>query len=148
MEPTLSIQWQKPSQHDELYFNNIPVKKVTETKHLGMTLDEKLSFKSHLDTKISKANQELAVMKHIKKWVPFPTLVNYYKMWIRPHLEYGDVVFDKADKFRTEHNLVFSPTRSNDDFCVEKKHVSCTYVENLQHKAIILNHQKWVCTWT
>ena len=45
-------------------------------------------------------------------------LVNYYKMWIRPHLEYGDVVFDKADKFRTEHNLVFGPTRSNDDFCV------------------------------
>ena len=91
----VEIQFSKkriPSQHDELYFNNIPVKKVTETKHLGMTLDEKLSFKSHFETKISKANQELAVMKHIKKWVPFSTLVNYYKMWIRPHLEYGDVV--------------------------------------------------------
>ena len=134
----VEIQFSKkriPSQHDELYFNNIPVKKVTETKHLGMTLDEKLSFKSHFETKISKANQELAVMKHIKKWVPFSTLVNYYKMWIRPHLEYGDVVFDKADKFRTEHNLVFGPTRSNDDFCVA--------LESIQYQAARIATWAW-----
>ena len=67
----VEIQFSKkrtPSQHNELYFNNIPVKKVMETKHLGMTLDKKLTFKSHFETKISKANQELAVMKHIKKF--------------------------------------------------------------------------------
>ena len=74
-------------------------------------------------------------MKHIKKWVPFSTLVNYYKMWIRPHLEYGDVVFDKADKFRTEHNLVFGPTRSNDDFCVD--------LESIQYQAARIATGAW-----
>ena len=37
----------KPTQLNELTFNNIPVKKVSETKHLGMSLDSKLVYYSH-----------------------------------------------------------------------------------------------------
>ena len=33
---------------DPLIFNEIPVKSVNESKHLGMILDKKLNFESHL----------------------------------------------------------------------------------------------------
>ena len=34
--------------HPDIFFNNIPVKKVEEHKHLGIILDSKLSFSSHI----------------------------------------------------------------------------------------------------
>ena len=57
----------KHSQLDPLTFNGIPVKKVSETKHLGMILDSRLSFNSHLDEKLARARLGLGVMKQIKK---------------------------------------------------------------------------------
>ena len=68
-----------PTRHDELSFNGIPVKKVKETKHLGMVLDEKLSLTSHIGDKITKAKKELGGMKHITKWVPFLPLLHTTK---------------------------------------------------------------------
>ena len=97
-----------PTQHGDLIFGEIPVKKVQETKHLGMILDVKLSFVSHIENKLTKAKQELGIMKQVKRIVTPHTLEQYYKMWVRPHLEYGDLVFDKADQARVNSGLIFS----------------------------------------
>ena len=43
--------------YESLYFNGIPVKRVNETKHLGMILDSKLSFEKHLEDKFAKTNR-------------------------------------------------------------------------------------------
>ena len=125
-----------PTRHDELSFNGIPVKKVKETRHLGMILDEKLKFSSHVSDKITKAKKELGVMKHIKKWVPFFTLVTYYKMWIRPHLEYADLVFDKASHNRILNNQIFNLSRSKDAICVD--------LESIQYQAARIATGAWM----
>ena len=88
-----------------LLFNNIPVKTVSETKHLGMVLDSKLSFDSHMNEKLTKANQGLGIMKHLKKWVPHNTLEVIYKMYVRPHLDYGDIVYDSSDACNTPNSI-------------------------------------------
>ena len=49
-----------------LVFNNIPVKLVKETKHLGMILDSELSFASHFEGKLAKSRQGLGLMKQLK----------------------------------------------------------------------------------
>ena len=38
--------------HPEIRFNNIPVMKVSEHKHLGVILDSKLSFSAHINAAI------------------------------------------------------------------------------------------------
>ena len=38
----------KPTSHPTLYFNNSPVASAPLQKHLGLILDEKLSFAHHL----------------------------------------------------------------------------------------------------
>ena len=78
-----------------LTFNNIPVKRDIETKHLGMMLDSKLYFESHIEGingKISKSRQGLGVMKQIKKYVSPRVLANNYFAYVRPHLDYGDLI--------------------------------------------------------
>ena len=56
-----------------------------------MTLDCKLSFNEHIDTKLAKARQGLGIMKQLKKWVACTVLESIYKLYVRPHLDYGDM---------------------------------------------------------
>ena len=68
-----------PTIFDDLSFHGIPVKKVGETKHLGLILHNKLLFESHLDKKIKKAKQGVGLMKQIYPHVPLFTLEIYIK---------------------------------------------------------------------
>ena len=68
VEVIFSNKGQKTN-YPPLVFNGIPVKLVEETKHLGMILDSKLNFQSHLSEKIAEANSGLRVMIQLKKWV-------------------------------------------------------------------------------
>ena len=43
--------------HPPLFFNGTVMPKVNEQKHLGLTLDSKLSFERHLNEKIMKAKK-------------------------------------------------------------------------------------------
>ena len=46
----------KPN-HPPLYFNGVMIDSVGEHKHIGLTLDEKLTFQSHIKESIKKANR-------------------------------------------------------------------------------------------
>ena len=115
-----------------LTFNNIPVKRVYETKHLGLILDNKLNFSSHLNDKISKAKTSLGVMKQIKKWVDMKTLENVYKLYVRPHLEYGDLVFDSHDMNKP---MIFNLLNPKDDISKE--------IESIQYQAARIVSGAW-----
>ena len=59
-----------------------------------MILDSKLNFKCHLNEKISKANKGIGIIKRLYNFVPRATLVNIYKTFVSPHLDYEDVIYD------------------------------------------------------
>ena len=76
-----------------MLFNNIPVKRVTEHKHLGIILDSKLSFSAHIKSAISKTRMCIGLLKCLSKYLPRHTLNELYKLYVRPHLDYGDVIY-------------------------------------------------------
>lgn len=120
-----------PSQFETLMFNNIPVKQAVETKHLGMILDSKLNFKKHISEKLAKANQGLGVMKQLSKWVPSHTLQQIFKLYTRPHLDYGDILYDISDLSKT---MVFPPITS----CQLMEEI-----EKIQYKAALIVTGAW-----
>ena len=79
--------------HPVIHFNNIPVEKVNEHKHLGIILDPKLSFSAHIKTAISKSRKGIGLLKCFSKYLPRSTLNELYKLHVRPHLDYGDVIY-------------------------------------------------------
>ena len=87
--------------HPKLNFNNSPVVQGTCQKHLGLYLDEKLNFSHHIKEKISKAYRGIGVIKKLQNFLPRQSLLTIYKSFIRPHLDYGDVVYDQP------HNETF-----------------------------------------
>ena len=85
-------------------FHEIPVKQVSGTTHLGMSLDCALKFKDHIYEKLAKARQGLGLMKLTKKWLSHRVLKVIYKAFVRPNLDYGDVVYHCA---RTDKPSIF-----------------------------------------
>ena len=83
----------KPPTHPPLHFNGSVVIEFVEQKHLGVILDKKLSFKSHIIEKINKTKKTIGMIKHLSKYLPLRTLILMYKSLVRPHLDYCDTIF-------------------------------------------------------
>jgi len=79
--------------HPVVLFNDIPVKKVNENKHLGIILDSKLSFSAHMKSAISKTRKGIGLLKYLSKYLPRHTLNELYKLYVRSHLDYGDAIY-------------------------------------------------------
>ena len=56
--------------HPAISFNNIQVERASQHKHLGILLDEKLTFKQHSDTTILKINKGISVIKKLRHSLP------------------------------------------------------------------------------
>ena len=82
-----------PPIHPQIFFNGTAVVKVKEHKHLGLLLESNLSFTKHVTDKIKKAKQNLGIIKHLSRYLPFKTLDQVYKALVRPHLDYCDVIY-------------------------------------------------------
>ena len=84
------------SSHPPLTFNNIPVAQTNSQIHLGMQLDKKLNFEEHLKKVESKVNKNIGIIRKLQNVFPRSALLTIYKSFIRPHLDYGDIIYDKA----------------------------------------------------
>ena len=84
--------------HPEILFNNTPVMQVVEHKHLGIVLDSKLTFSSHIKVAISKARKSIGMLRFLSRYLPRNTLNELYKLYVRPHLDYGDVIYHDPPK--------------------------------------------------
>ena len=83
--------------HPILSFNNIQIDKCSNEKHLGLILDEKLSFKKHINEKINKAMKIVGTIKKLNSILSRSSLLTIYKSFVRPHLDYGDVIYDQPN---------------------------------------------------
>ena len=73
------------------------VARKDEHKHLGLILDSKLDFKSHIRQAILKARRGIGMIKFLSKYVSRDALDQVYKLYVRPHLDYGDIIFHRHD---------------------------------------------------
>ena len=56
--------------HPVILFNNMPVMKVDEHKHLGITLDRTLSFSAHIKAAISKTRKGIGMLTFLSRYLP------------------------------------------------------------------------------
>ena len=84
----------RESFHPNLYFNKFVFGKVQTQKHLELKLDKKLGLKKHLKDKFAKVNREIGILKKLIGFLPCHSLITLYKSFIRPHLDYADIIYD------------------------------------------------------
>ena len=59
-------------------------------------MDTKLDFQGHLKDKLSKFSKTIGLLRKLQKKLARSPLLRIYKSFIRPHLDYGDIIYDKA----------------------------------------------------
>ena len=70
-----------------------------------MFLDNKLNFGEHLKYITNKVNKSIVLLFKLQVILPRRSLVTIYKSFIRPHLDYGDIIFDQAFNKSFHDNL-------------------------------------------
>jgi len=56
-------------------------------------MDSRLNFSKHTREAIIKATKGLSILKFLSKYVSRKVLDLSYKLYVRPHLDYGDVIY-------------------------------------------------------
>ena len=82
--------------YPSLHFNNIVRTQSATQKHLGILLDVQLDFEGHLKNIYSKVNKTIGVLRKLHNTLSRLPLLTIYKSFIRPHLDYGDIIYDQA----------------------------------------------------
>ena len=68
-------------------------------KHLEMYLDgESLNFSYHVKEKIFKAMKVISIIRKLSKALPQYSFITISKSSLRPHLDYGDIIYDDPYK--------------------------------------------------
>ena len=88
----------KKISHPSLCFNNSIVSQTPYQKHLGIFLDVRLTFEEHLKVITTKVNKTIGLLRKLQKTLPRPVLMIIYKAFVRPHLDYGYIIYDEAYK--------------------------------------------------
>ena len=65
-------------------------------KHLSIILDNRLSYEEHLRLVFSKINRTIGLLRKLLCLIPRSALLTIYKTSVQPHLDYGDIIYEKT----------------------------------------------------
>ena len=84
--------------HPSLRFNNSILSQYPYQKHLDIFLDARLTFDEHLKVITTKVNKTIGLLQKMQKTLRRAVLMTMFKALVRAHLEYDDIIYDKAYK--------------------------------------------------
>ena len=93
------------SNNPAVFFNNLPINRKSTQKHLGLLLDENLNFSEHINEKLKKVTKSINLLRKLYLTLPRSCLLIIYKSFIRPHLDYGDIVYDQPNNSSSSEKI-------------------------------------------
>ena len=76
----------------DISIDNIKIPLVHSTIFLGVVLDDKLTWKDHINSIACKISQIIGALNRLKKDLPQNILINIYQSMIMPYLSYCNIV--------------------------------------------------------
>ena len=92
----------RTSQCPNVKFNNIELQDETEHTHLGLTLSHDASWGGHINRIYEKASKRLNILRMLKYDLDRKSLIRFYTSYIRPTLEYSNIVWDNCNDYEAE----------------------------------------------
>lgn len=83
---------------DLIKIGNTPIQRSQSTKFLGITIDEHLTWKTHISHINKKISSSLYAINQLKNTLPIDSLHSLYYTLIHPHLLYGIQAWGNANQ--------------------------------------------------
>ena len=108
VEILFSKKQHEKDNYPPLNSNGDNVQTAISQKHLGLVLDSKLDFNEHVSNKTNKRNKIIGIMKKLSLFLSRKTLLTIYKSFVRPNLDYADIIYDKPfnESFKTKIEMI------------------------------------------
>ena len=74
------------------------LKRVQSSRFLGVTIDEDLSWKPHVNNECNIVSRKIGMTNKLKHCFPQPTLKSLYYAIVYPYLNYGVLAWGNANK--------------------------------------------------
>ena len=55
-----------------------------------------VDFKKHIQNGLNKVSKTIGLLRKLQKILPRPPLITIYKSFIRPHVDYGDIIYNQV----------------------------------------------------
>ena len=68
-----------------------------EQTHMRLIVDSSLTFHSHRKDQAIKANRGIGMIRYLTKYLTRHVLDQLHKLYVRPHLDYGDIIYHRND---------------------------------------------------
>ena len=93
---TVQQNFSHTSQHQPptLHFGGETIPSQDCHKHLGLLFSTDLRFHQHINEICKKVTRSLSPLYPIAQYLPRPILDEIYKIYIRPHFDYCDTIYD------------------------------------------------------
>ena len=97
---TLHYGYNNPNHTYEMHENGLPkdIRNSETEKDLGITFDTDLKFRRHISDCINKGNRVTGLIRRSFLHITSKSFNKLYKTLIRPHLEYGNVIWSPRYK--------------------------------------------------
>lgn len=79
----------------------------SEEKLLGITINNTLSWQSHIDNVLKKCNSLLHLLSRIKLFISIPVRKMFYNAYILPHLDYCCIIYGNCTSFLEDKLIKF-----------------------------------------
>lgn len=93
----ISLKKSENQQPLKLILNQTQLEEVSEHKSLGLIINNKLTWSNHINNLCLSASKRIGIFKAVSSKIDYSTKLQIYKTFIRPCLEYGDVIFDSSE---------------------------------------------------
>ena len=70
-----------------------------------MILETKLDFSLHLKNIQNKVNKTIGLLRKLQDTLPRTSLITIFKSFIRPHLDYGVIIYDRGYNTSFHQNI-------------------------------------------
>ena len=78
--------------------NSQKLEQSKSVRYLGVVINNKLNWKSHIEYINHKINIGIGIIKKLRYSVREETLINLYHTLIKPHIDYGILAWASANK--------------------------------------------------
>ena len=94
---------------------------LVKKKYLGVIFDTTLKSDLHIESMIKKANSMLGLIKRNFSFIDMFVFLKLYKALIRPHLEYGQIIW--SPKFKRQSKIIENVQRRATKIIPNLKHL-------------------------
>ena len=79
-----------------MVLNHNTINLTESQKRLGNVLDSRLDFKDHLEIIFKRVAKTIKLLRKLQNLLPRKSLITVYKSFMRPNLDYRDIIYDQV----------------------------------------------------